>query len=141
LDKQTLESINLLLDLNLPAAVAFKMMRIVKEISSLIDDKILLEKKIVDRFTEKDEFGNIVQALDENGNIVPNSIKLTDVEKFNLEVEELNSIENNIPYEKINFEDLKLEMVKVKDLMRLEFLFNWKMKWLFLIYKKSFYGE
>ena len=124
LDKQTLESINLLLDLNLPAAVAFKMMRIVKEISSLIDDKILLEKKIVDRFTEKDEFGNIVQALDENGNIVPNSIKLTDVEKFNLEVEELNSIENNIPYEKINFEDLKLEMVKVKDLMRLEFLFN-----------------
>jgi hypothetical protein len=124
LDKQTLESINMLLELNLPAKVAFHLMRILKEISSLVDDKILLEKKIVDRFTEKDEFGNSVPAINESGNPIPNTIKITDLDKFNEEVDDLNSIENNIPFDKLNFDDLKLDTVRVKDLMRLDFLFN-----------------
>ena len=124
LDKQTLESINMLLELNLPAKVAFHLMRILKEISSLVDDKILLEKKIVDRFTEKDESGNPVPAVNESGNPIPNTIKITDLNKFNEEVDDLNSIENNIPFDKLNFDDLKLDTVKVKDLMRLDFLFN-----------------
>ena len=124
LDKQTLDAINVLLELNLPASIAFKLMRVVKEISSLVDDKILLEKKIVERFTEKDENGNPVSAKDEQGNVLPNTIKITDIKKFNEEVDELNVIENTIPYEKINFEDLKLETVKIKDLIKLDFLFN-----------------
>jgi hypothetical protein len=124
LDKQTLESINILLELNLPAKVAFHLMRVLKEISSLVDDKILLEKKIVDRFTEKDETGNPVQAVDESGNPIVNTIKITDLAKFNEEIDELNSIENNIPFDKLNFDDLKLETAKVKDLLRLDFLFN-----------------
>jgi hypothetical protein len=33
-------------------------------------------------------------------------------------------VENEIPFEKINFEDLELQTAKVKDLMKLEFLFN-----------------
>jgi hypothetical protein len=32
-------------------------------------------------------------------------------------------IENEIPYEKVNFEDLKLETAKVKDLITWEFFF------------------
>lgn len=124
LDKQTLDAINVLLELNLPASIAFKLMRVVKEISSLVDDKILLEKKIVERFTEKDENGNPISAKDEQGNVLPNTIKITDIKKFNEEVDELNVIENTIPYEKINFEDLKLETVKIKDLIKLDFLFN-----------------
>ena len=99
-------------------------MRIVKEISSLVDDKILLEKKIVERYTEKDSDGNPVFAKDNNGNVIPNSLKIKDVNKFNEEIDDLNSVENNIPYEKVNFEDLKLDTVRVKDLIKLEFLFN-----------------
>ena len=44
LDKQTVEALNVLLELNLPAKIAFQLMRIVNEVSSLVDDKIKLEK-------------------------------------------------------------------------------------------------
>ena len=33
-------------------------------------------------------------------------------------------IENEIPYDKIKFEELNLTTAKVKDLMKLEFLFD-----------------
>ena len=124
LDKQTVEALNVLLDLNLPAKIAFQLMRIVKEVSSLVDDKIKLEKKILDRYMERDENGNPIPATDDQGNIIPNAAKISNISKFNDELEDLNSIESELPFEKINFEDLQLQTVRVKDLMRLEFLFN-----------------
>lgn len=124
LDTKTIEALNVLLELNVPAKIAFQLMRIVKELSSLVDDKLKLEKKILDKFMEKDEMGNPIPAIDENGNIIPNAAKISNVEKFNQELEELNSIENEISYNKINFDDLNLDTVRVKDLIRLEFLFD-----------------
>lgn len=124
LDKQTVEALNVLLELNLPAKIAFQLMRIVKEVSSLVDDKIKLEKKILDRYMERDENGNPIPATDDQGNIIPNAAKISNISKFNDELEDLNSIESELPFEKINFEDLQLQTVRVKDLMRLEFLFN-----------------
>jgi len=124
LDKQTVDALNVLLELNLPAKIAFHLMRIVKELSSLVDDKIKLEKKILDRYMEKDEDGNPVQATDESGNVIPNAAKINNIQKFNSELEDLNAVETEIPFEKINFEDLNLETARVKDLIRLEFLFN-----------------
>ena len=124
LDKQTVDALNVLLELNLPAKIAFQLMRIVKEVSSLVDDKIKLEKKILDRYMEKDENGNPVQATDEQGNFIPNAAKINNIQKFNSELEDLNSVETELPFEKINFEDLELQTVRVKDLIRLEFLFN-----------------
>jgi hypothetical protein len=124
LDKQTVEALNVLLELNLPAKIAFQLMRIVKEVSSLVDDKIKLEKKVLDRYMEKDENGNPIPATDEVGNIIPNAAKINNISKFNDELEDLNSVETELPFEKINFEDLNLETARVKDLIRLEFLFN-----------------
>jgi hypothetical protein len=124
LDKQTVDALNVLLELNLPAKIAFHLMRIVKELSSLVDDKIKLEKKILDRYMEKDEDGNPIPAKDEQGNVVPNAAKINNIQKFNSELEDLNAVETQIPFEKINFEDLNLETARVKDLIRLEFLFN-----------------
>jgi pyridoxine/pyridoxamine 5'-phosphate oxidase len=46
------------------------------------------------------------------------------LKKFNEEILELNSIESEIPFQKVNFEDLNLETARVKDLIKLEFLFN-----------------
>jgi hypothetical protein len=37
---------------------------------------------------------------------------------------DLMEIENEVAYEKINFDDLNLQTAKVKDLIKLEFLFN-----------------
>ena len=124
LDAQTIEALNILVESNIPAKVAFQLMRIVKEVSSLVEDKAKLEKKIIDKYVAKDSEGNAVPAVDENGKNLPNAVKITDLGKFTEEIQELNSIETEIPFEKINFEDLNLETSRVKDLIKLEFLFN-----------------
>jgi hypothetical protein len=71
-----------------------------------------------------DENGNPLPAVDENGNIIPNAAKINDLSKFNSEMEELNSIETPLPFNKINFDDLGLTTIKVRDLIRIEFLFD-----------------
>jgi hypothetical protein len=124
LDSQTIESLNILVESNIPAKIAFQLMRIVKEITSLVEDKAKLEKKIIEKYTEKDSDGNPVSAVDENGKSLPNTVKIIDLKKFNEEILELNSIESEIPFQKVNFEDLNLETARVKDLIKLEFLFN-----------------
>ena len=124
LTNETVAGLNNLIDMDINAKLAFRLMRIIKEVSSLVEDKVKLEKKIFDKYLEKDENGNPVPAIDENGNEIPGAVKITSVEDFNKEMFDLMSIENTIPYEKVNFDDLKLETVKVKDLIKIDFLFE-----------------
>jgi hypothetical protein len=124
LDNDTVQALNLILDLDVPAKTAFQLMRIVKELSSLVDDKLKLERKIFMKYVSKDENGNPIQAKDELGNLIPNTAKIENIDTFNSEMQDLNSVENELPFEKIDFEDLKLQTVKVRDLIKLEFLFN-----------------
>ena len=56
--------------------------------------------------------------------MIEGAVNLTDPESFTQEMQSLMDVENEIPFEKINFEDLELQTAKVKDLMKLEFLFN-----------------
>ena len=44
-------------------------------------------------------------------------------EDFNKEMGELMSYENQIEFDKIGFDDLDLKTAKIKDLMKIEFLF------------------
>ena len=124
LDRTTIEALNILVDLDVPSKIAFQLMRIIKEISSLVEDKLKLEKKILDKYISKDENGNPLPAVDDDGNIIPNAAKINDLSKFNSEMEELNSIETELPFNKINFDDLGLTTIKVRDLIRIEFLFD-----------------
>jgi hypothetical protein len=124
LDRTTIEALNILIDLDVPSKIAFQLMRIIKEISSLVEDKLKLEKKILDKYISKDENGNPLPAVDDDGNIIPNAAKINDLSKFNSEMEELNSIETELPFNKINFDDLGLTTIKVRDLIRIEFLFD-----------------
>ena len=52
------------------------------------------------------------------------AVNISDSVAFSKEMETLLEIENEIPYEKIKFEDLNLQTAKVKDLIKLEFLFD-----------------
>lgn len=124
LNTETLTVLNKLMDMEINANLAFKLMKIMKEISSLVDDKLRLEKKLIDKYTEKDENGAPLQAIDEEGQIIPGTVQLKDSEAFNKAMYELMMVENEVGYDKINFEDMKLESIKVKDLMQIEFLFN-----------------
>ena len=83
-----------------------------------------MEKKILEKWVERDENGNPVVAKDENGQTVEGAVSISNMEEFSNEMSQLMAVENQITHDKINFEDLNLQTAKVKDLIKLEFLFN-----------------
>jgi len=124
LNSDTIQAINNLMDLDINAGVAFKLSRIIKEISSIVDDKVKMEQRILDKWVQKDESGNPVLGKDESGKEIEGSVNITNMEEFTKEMNTLMQVDNEIPFEKINFEDLDLKTAKVKDLLKLDFLFN-----------------
>ena len=123
LSNETISALNSLIDTDINATCAFRLTRIIKELSSIVEDKSKLEKKLIEKYTQKDEIGNPTQVLGEDGSVVEGAVNITNPEQFQNEMSDLMEIENEIPYDKVNFEDLKLETAKVKDLITLEFLF------------------
>ena len=99
LDKDVINALQTITSVELPAKQAFRLMRIIKEVTSLVEDKIKFEKKIRDKYQG-------------------------DIEVLESQLQDFLSIENTIEYEKINFDDLNLEFAKVSDLMKLDFLFS-----------------
>ena len=124
LNDDTINALNMLIDLDINATAAFRLTRIIKELSSILEDKMKMEKRILEKWTAKDEEGNPTIAKDEEGNVIEGAVNITDSAAFTKEMEALLDIENEIPYEKIKFEDLNLQTAKVKDLIKLEFLFD-----------------
>ncbi len=110
------------MDIN--ASAAFRLSRIVKEISSIVEDKMKMEKKILEKWTEKDENGVAKPALDEQGNVIEGAVTITNPESFTKEMSDLMELENEIDFEKISFDSLDLKTAKVKDLIKIEFLFD-----------------
>jgi len=98
--------------------------RIFKNISSIVEDRLTSEKKILDRWVQKDESGKPKLALDENGNEIPETVLITDVDNFSKEMSELLNVENEIPFDKLDFSELGLKTAKIKDLLKIDFLFN-----------------
>lgn len=124
LTSETIEALNKLLDVDINANVAFRLMRIIKEISSIVEDKNKMEQIIINKYAEKDENGNLTQTKDENGNTIEGGVTIADMNSFSKEMSNLMETENEIEYDRINFEDLNLKIAKIKDLIRLDFLFN-----------------
>jgi len=124
LNDDTITALNMLIDLDINAQAAFRLMRIIKELSSILDDKVKMEKRILDKWTTKDDAGNPTPAKDESGNIIEGAVNISDSSAFSREMEALFEIENEIPFDKIKFEELNLQTAKVKDLIKLEFLFD-----------------
>jgi hypothetical protein len=122
LNEETLAALNKLVDVDINASVAFKLMRIIKEITSIVDDKNKMEKRVINKHAEKDEEGNVIIVKDNGGNV--GDVNIKDMDAFSADMANLMGIENEIGYEKINFEDLNLKTARVKDLIRLEFLFS-----------------
>jgi hypothetical protein len=124
INNEALECLNNLIDEDINAVAAFKLTRIFKNISSIVEDRLSSEKKILDRWVQKDESGKPKLALDENGNEIPETVLITDIDTFSKEMSELLNVENEIPFDKIDFSELGLKTAKIKDLLKIDFLFN-----------------
>ena len=123
LTQTTIEVINKILDKDLKAKPAFQLMRIIKDLSPLLEDKTKLEKKIYEKYVIRDEDGQVIVPLDEHGNKIENAVKINDVNSFNKEMTELYEIETTLNHEKLNFDTLEIDTIKPKDLLLLDFLF------------------
>ena len=124
LSNESLEAINNLLDQDIDASAAFKLTRIIKFISPIVEDKLSLEKKIYNKWIQIDENGNPISAKDENGDEIPDTVLLKDIDKFSKEMSDLYEIENEIPFDKISFDNLGLKTAKIKDLIKIDYLFE-----------------
>lgn len=124
LNNETIEALNKLIDLDINASAAFKLTRVIKEISSIVEDKLSMEKRILEKYVQRDEWGNPTPVKDNSGNIVEGAINLSNPDEFTQEMSELMNVEVTLNYEKIKFEDLGLKTAKIKDLIKLEFLFE-----------------
>lgn len=124
LNNDTIQSLNSLIEMDINAVSAFKLTRIIKELSSIIEDKIKMEKKILDKWVERDSDGNPTQPTDVDGKIIEGSVSISNIDLFTQEMNDLLNIENKIGFDKIKFEELCLSTAKIKDLLKLEFLFE-----------------
>lgn len=124
LNNEAVSALNMLIELDINASIAFKLSRIIKEISSIVDDKVKMEKRIFDKWVEKDENGDPKPALDGEGRVIEGAVNISNVDEFTKEMSQLMDIVNELPFDKIKFEDLNLQTAKVKDLIKLEFLFD-----------------
>jgi hypothetical protein len=64
LSNESIAALNVLIEQDINASSAFRLMRVIKELSSIVDDKLKMEKKIYDKWVEKDENGSPVVPLD-----------------------------------------------------------------------------
>jgi hypothetical protein len=124
LTNDTIKALNILIDTDIDAVCAFRLSRIIKELTSIVEDKNKMEKKIIEKWTQKDEMGNIIPVVNENGDVVNGAVNIIDPEAFKMEMDDFMDYENEIGYDKIDFNDLKLQTAKVRDLLKLEFLFD-----------------
>lgn len=124
LNDDAIKALNEIIEMDINAVAAFRLSRVIKELSSIVEDKVKLEKKILDKWTKKDDDGNPVPAVDENGKVIDGAVTIIDPNEFTKEMSELMDTETEIGYDKIKFEDLDLKTAKVKDLIKIEFLFD-----------------
>lgn len=124
LNNETLGVLNQLIELDINSQSAFKLARVIKFISSIVEDKLKIEKKIMEKWILRDDSGNPVIPKDDNGFEIQGSVSIMDMDSFAKEMSDLMEIDNEIPYDKLNFEDLNMPTAKIKDLIKIEFLFN-----------------
>jgi len=124
LNKDTIEAINNLISMDINASYAFKLTRIIKEISSIIESKQEMEKKILTKSAAKDESGELLVPKDEEGKEIEGTVSIENVEQYTKEMTELMEADNEIAFDKIKFDDLGIKTAKIKDLINLEFLFE-----------------
>jgi len=124
LNNDAITALNNLIEMDIKAGAAFKLMRIIKEISSLVEDKLKMEQKILEKWIETGVDGKPIPALDEKGEIVEGAVKIKDMKMFQVEMQSLLESDSSINSEPINFEDLGLETIKIKDLLKIDFIFS-----------------
>jgi hypothetical protein len=124
LDNETVKILNNLIEIDMNADIAFKLSKIIKDISLILENRIEGEKEIMNKWARKEENGDISQVKDKDGNIIPGVIDITDTDSFNKDISAFLETEYELPYDKIQFESTGIKTIKIKDIFKLDFIFE-----------------
>jgi hypothetical protein len=123
LNEEMLKDLNNLMELDIAPSSALKISRVLKDLSNILKEKISKERSIYEKWILRDEDGNPVPLEDENGEPIKDSIKISDMRSFENDINEFMNLNNEIPFEKIDINELNLQSVKIKEIIKIEFLF------------------
>lgn len=105
--EHALESLNVLLQKELPFKVSFILSKNKKALAEVYEIISQERNKIVDSFTVKDKKGKPTPVKDENGNILPNRVNISDPAQLNVALSELYAITTEVNIKQINIDDLE----------------------------------
>lgn len=126
LDSEAIQILNEIVDMDISAVSAFRLMKIVKELDEIVKNRQQSEINLVKRFAVMNEDGSIKIPKDENGDDIQGQFEITEgnTEEFNKQIKELLEFENKLDFDPIKFEELGMEKISIKKLMKLDFLFT-----------------
>lgn len=126
LDTETINVLNEIVEMDIKAIEAFKLMKIIKHLDEVVQNRQKAEMNLVKKYAIKNEDGSLKLPLDENGNEIQGSFEVSDEDKeeLNKQFNDLLEYENKIDFDPIKFENLGLEKISIKKLAKLDFLFT-----------------
>ena len=125
INDETTKAINEILSLDVPIKEGVKIAKVSKKIAEHIEIKRDFTKKILDKYSEKDETGTIKPVKDDEGNIKPNQVFITDAVGYTKDMTDLENLDIEITdFDKIEIDSLGLGKVKPQLLLNLDWLLN-----------------
>lgn len=91
----------------LPTKITFRLTRLLTLLEGVLKDASITERAIIERFTDRDESGQPIAPVDEHGNVVEDSVRLTDPKVFGDEMQALYDAEAEIAFEPITEADFE----------------------------------
>ena len=115
------ESLRVLSNLELPYSVTLKLSKNIKAIEDTFQEYIKENKKLADKYFEKDNNGNYIKVNDTEGVY---KIKDGQVENFRKDQDTLNKFEVDIPIYLIDVNELKDSTIKSTTIINIDYMFK-----------------
>jgi len=125
LDAEAITALNEIIEMEISAVTAFKLMKIVKELDEIVKNRQQSELNLVKRYAVTNEDGTIKVPNGEDGEPVQGTFEISDenTEEFNKQINDLLEYENNLDFDPISIKDMGISKISVMKLMKLDFLF------------------
>ncbi|HUU86207.1 MAG TPA: hypothetical protein VMX17_00470 [Candidatus Glassbacteria bacterium] len=104
--KETVNALNVLISKKVPVKTAYKLVKVVRKVNEILLNVNAKKQEIVIKHIERDEKGNPVLAMDNEGNIIPDRVKIANDENYQKDMQNFFEQEHELDVNKININDL-----------------------------------
>lgn len=104
--KETVNALNVLISKKVPVKTAYKLVKVVRKVNEILLNVNAKKQEIVIKHIERDEKGNPVLEMDNEGNIIPDRVKIANDENYQKDMQNFFEQEHELDVNKININDL-----------------------------------